>query len=89
MDHSDSPPSIRINPTVGLNGPEEHLLEGDSVGKSRKSQWLHYSNVLMYVWNVFIRSTYWCVKIEIYSLEHRFFETKLRYENPSIQSCKV
>ena len=27
MDHSDSPPSIRINPAVSLNIPEEHLLD--------------------------------------------------------------
>ena len=27
MDHNESPPSIRINPTVALNGPEEHLLD--------------------------------------------------------------
>lgn len=27
MDHSDSPPSIRINPAVALNVPEEHLLD--------------------------------------------------------------
>ena len=27
MDHNESPPSIRINPTLALNGPEEHLLD--------------------------------------------------------------
>ena len=27
MDHNESPPSIRINPSVALNGPEEHLLD--------------------------------------------------------------